>query len=180
MRLTRSRAVVSVLAVGCAAAVGGGAVIAQGQAPAPPAPPTGTLEVEVTTRQADSGYNAANPRARGIRIADVTAANGRITGPGALRGTTHFIQVITDRGTGGTRPRAFKLVALATFDFGNGDTLIGSAIVSPPASGRPEPVPGTILGGTGRFAGARGVGVQTFISRTRTTERSRFTFTFMP
>jgi hypothetical protein len=41
-------------------------------------------------------------------------------------------------------------------------------------------VPGTILGGTGRFAGARGVGVQTPISRTRTTERSRFTFTFMP
>jgi hypothetical protein len=179
MRFTKSRVIASMLAVSCVAA-GCGAVTAQGQAPAPPTPPTGTLEIDVTARQADAGFNPANPRARGPRIADIFASNGRITGPGALRGTTSIVQFITDRGTGGTRPRGVKIAALATFDFGNGDTLIGSAVLALPARGRPGPLPGTILGGTGRFAGARGVGVQTIISETRTTFRSRFTFTFMP
>jgi hypothetical protein len=180
MRLTRSRATAAALAVSCAAAVGGGAVIAQGQAPVPPGPPTGTLEFEVTVRSGDFGVNRAFARARGPHIGDVLALNGRITGPGALRGTVDAAQVITDQGNGRPNARGVRFGSRAYFDFGNGDTLIADAIISPDESDRTGRVEEAIVGGTGRFAGARGVGAQTRISDTRRESRSRFTFTFMP
>jgi hypothetical protein len=155
---------------------------AEGQAPQPPTAPTGTLQLDATIRSTPSsvGVNRVSSRARGPHVADLIASNGTFVGSGGLRGTVHATQIVTDQGDGRPQPRGLKYLALLAFDFGNGDTLIGSAFISTDDVTKQDPtVDGTVLGGTGKYAGARGIGVQRLLSQTAKAARSRFTFTFM-
>jgi hypothetical protein len=180
MRPRTPRAAAAAIAAVCAAVVGWGAIGAQGEAPAPP---VGTLQIDATSRPTPStfGINRVSRRAQGPHVGDILVSNGTFVEPGGRRGTWHSTRFVTDQGNGRPNARGVKYTAFVAFDFGHGDTLFASAFISPSdLSGPDAPVPGTVLGGTGRFAGARGTGVQTVLSDTRTALRSRFTFTFMP
>ena len=178
MRFTRPRVIASMLAVSCAAA-GGGAVIAQGQGPAVPAPPTGTLEFELVIdfRGNNIGINTASgraPRGQFPRPADLAVSRGTVRQNGQRVGR-YFLFNTGAAPARNRRGRGWVAIGSVVVDFGGGNQLnLGDAIVT-----REGNVTGPVVGGTGRFAGARGVATSR-ARQTRTQLVQTTTVQFMP
>jgi hypothetical protein len=175
MQLTRTRAAIGALTI----ALGTAGVIvvdAGGQAAAPP---TGTLEFDVVnqTSGATAGANpAGGPRQRFPRIADLMAGNGKVVIDGRSAGRWDTITVTTDRGNGRGGGDAGG-IAQGIVTIGQDALVLGGARVS--YHDRAD-VTGPITGGTGRYAGARGVAVSRVTQSTPRTLRQHFVLTFMP
>jgi hypothetical protein len=142
-------------------------------------PPTGTLVVKVKLSDVPSshGLNAATPRNKKRPVvADMVA--GTATLVGGHRGRGYDFQVVSYPGP---KPRkrykgGSATLGLTMYDFTGGDRLWLSCL-------RPDaPVdnPCAILGGTGRYAGARGTAVEGNFKDARHSQTFTTTFTFVP
>jgi hypothetical protein len=176
----RKRTLVVVTAV---AAVAGavGATVAGGQGAGPP---TGTLSFKVVFKEGQAnreGINPAVPRdKKRPKVADLSAGNVDIFSPeGQKIGRAHNFDVTTFEGAkkykGGAVTVGFPVV-----DFGGGNLLMAECIRvdAPPNNSC------AIIGGTGRFSGARGTAVEDFEHGVEDKKAKTFTLpvnvTFMP
>lgn len=138
----------------------------------------GTLDFSIVLKNTKSsqGINPAAPRnRRRPKVADMTAGNGELRVDGRRVGTAHSFEVTTDEGARRYRGGA---EFLQTFmgDFGKDDVIFGHCR----ASDDPRKNPCAVVGGTGRFAGARGIMTQGEVTGTKTTQTIRFRITFIP
>ena len=165
------------------AAAAGVATVAQGQAQA--APESGTLTYEVVTKfsarpspTSNPGVNPARPRDPDRQNpADMLALNARIVMDRKTVGRSHIVITHTYLGRG-RQQRGGAAIENVVEDFGNGDTLTYQGLVK--ATGRADVL--SVVGGTGRYAGADGTVKIEEISfnERRRVARERLTVTFTP
>jgi hypothetical protein len=177
----RKRTLVAVTAV-AAAAGAVAATVAGGQAAGPP---TGTLSFKVIFKEEGqsnrSGINPAVPRdKKRPKVADLAAGNVDVLSPeGQKIGRAHNFDVTTFEGAkkykGGAVTEGFPVV-----DFGGGNLLFAACI----REDAPTNNHCAIIGGTGRFSGARGTAVEDFEHGVEDKKAKTFTLpvnvTFMP
>jgi hypothetical protein len=139
--------------------VGVGATVAAGQGAGPPA---GTLSFNAVFKENSGnrdGINPAVPRdKKRPNVADLAAGNVDIFSPqGQKIGRAHNFDITTFEGArkykGGAVSEGFPVV-----DFGGGNFLFAACI----RTDAPANNSCAIIGGTGRFAGARGTAVEDF------------------
>jgi hypothetical protein len=169
------------VAVAAAALGAAGATVAGGQGASPP---TGTLSFNAVFKAGQSnreGINPAVPRnKKRPKVADMTAGNVDIFSPEGQRiGRAHDFDITTFEGA-----RKYKggavFVGNAVVDFGGGNLLFAQCLrVDAPSNNVCA-----IIGGTGRFAGARGTAVEDFQNAKEDKKAKTFTLpvtvTFMP
>jgi hypothetical protein len=158
------------LALGAGA---GAATIAGGQSGAPP---TGTLAFKVrigpeTNRQ---GINPAVPRdKKRPKVADLTAANADVLSmDGQKIGRAHDFDVTTFEGAKKYKGKAISY-GNSVIDFGGGNFLFAQCI----REDSPTNNNCAVIGGTGRFAGARGSAVEDSLHGVEDKKNHTFTFT---
>jgi hypothetical protein len=173
----------TVVAVAVAAAVSGavGATVAGGQGAGPP---TGTLSFNAVFKEGQAnreGINPAVPRdKKRPKVADMTAGNVDIFSPeGQKIGRAHNFDITTFEGAKKYKGGAVS-VGNPVVDFGGGNLLFAQCL----RSDSPSNNLCAIIGGTGRFAGARGTAVEDFQNAKEDKKAKTFTLpvnvTFMP
>jgi hypothetical protein len=154
------------LSVAGAALIAAVTVVAPGGAQQP-GPPTGTLDL--VTRERESTFKFVdNPPLRKESAGDMAVLRGRLRAAnGASQGRfqAYFVATI-----GGNFERAFRGQVSGTFMLPAGDVVISGV-----TDDKRDQEPLAIVGGTGSYAGARGVVV---VTDTRT--ETRFHLTFQP
>jgi hypothetical protein len=151
--------------VTCAALVGVIAVASSGAQS--PGPPTGSLDLVLRERDSSFRFVDNAPR-RKESAGDMAVISGRLRGAdGSPQGRlqAYFVAM-----KGGNFERAFRGQVTGSLVLPNGDITLGGV-----TDDRRDDEPLSIVGGTGAYAGARGVAV-VVDSRTET----RFQLTFMP
>jgi hypothetical protein len=143
------------VAVALGAAVFAGSTLAGGQSSGPP---SGTLSFKVrfTAQRNHQGINPAVPRnKKRPKVADLMAGNETLRSPDGQRiGRSHSFAVTTFEGARQYRGRAIQIENVV-MDFGAANFLFGQCI----AEDSPTNNNCAIIGGTGRYAGARGSAV---------------------
>jgi hypothetical protein len=183
MQVSASRRSFVVLgAITLALGVGAGAAtMAGGQSSA--GPPTGTLSFKVrlgleSNRQ---GINPAVPRdKKRPKVADLTAGNADVlTMDGQKIGRAHNFDVTTFEGAKKYKGKAVT-IGNAVVDFGGGNFLFAQCV----REDSPTNNNCAVIGGTGRFAGARGSAVEDSLHGVEDKKNHTFTVpitvTFMP
>ena len=158
-------------------ALGGGAgaaTIAGGQGSA--APPTGTLafQIRFTQQTSRQGINPAVPRnKKRPKVADLMAGNADVLSTeGQKIGRAHGFDVTTFEGAKKYEGKAIHLET-SVVDFGGGNFLFAHCV----AEDSPTNNNCAIVGGTGRFAGARGSAVEDFGHAVEDKKNKTFTVT---
>ncbi len=168
-----------VVALGMAvAATAAGTTVAIGQGTGGTLGPkaVGTTQFEVRIKQRDVGFNCGRQTTRQCmrnpRLGSITAGTGTVHDGSRRIGTAHFSNIITKRGRSGGE------MFLATIILNDGTVTLQGAT----AGGEDAPpVPSSITGGTGAYAGARGeVTEEPAQGGSRTEFRVRVTLTFIP
>jgi hypothetical protein len=180
MQSGRRRVVAASLSV-VAAAAGALAVTAGGQTAAPPA---GTLEFDVVQLNSARGVGANTGSGRPLggrrgrqhypHLADVLAYNGEVRVAGRPVGRVDGWQVLTDRGDGhfgGDASFADRMLVTIGAD----SILLGTSRYGNDVSAQ-EQAP--IEGGTGRYAGAKGVATDRLTSSSPDRQIEHYTLTF--
>ena len=149
------------------------------------APELGTLTYDVVTRfsrepspTSNPGVNPARPRDPDRQNpADLLALNARIVMGGKVVGRSHIVITHTYLGRG-RQQRGGAAIEHVVEDFGGGNTLSYQGVVK--NSPRPDVL--SVVGGTGRYAGADGTVKIEEISfdERRRIARERLTVTFTP
>jgi Allene oxide cyclase barrel like domain len=152
------------LGVACAALVTAIAVVGTSGAKQA-GPPTGTLDLVL--RQGDAKFKAVdNPPLRKESAGDMAIITGRLRGSdGTAQGRLQVYFVATKSGN---FDRAFRGQVSGSFVLPAGD-IVAEGVTDDARDQEPL----AIVGGTGSYAGARGVLV---VTDTRTETRFRFTF----
>jgi hypothetical protein len=173
----------SLVAAGAAAlALGaGGAAIAGGQGKA--GPPTGTLsfKVQIKDQRNLHGINPAVPRnKKRPKVADLSAANAPVFSIGGRRiGRAHNFEVTTFEGAKKYKGKAVTIGNIV-FDFGHGNLLFAQCV----REDSPTNNNCAIIGGTGRYSGARGSAVEDTAHGVENKKKKTFTYpvnvTFLP
>jgi hypothetical protein len=159
----------------------GGATIAGGQGSA--VPPTGTLSFKVQIKQQRnlSGINPAVPRSKTRpKVADLLAGNADILSlDGQKIGTVYNFDVTAFEGAKKYKGKAVG-VGTAVADFGGGNLLFAQCL----REDSPTNNNCAVVGGTGRYAGARGTAVEDFVNAVEDKKEKTFTLpvnvTFVP
>jgi hypothetical protein len=163
-------------------AVGAGAAsIAGGQGSG--GPPTGTLsfKVRITSQRTHHGVNPAVPRnKKRPKVADLMADNADILSmDGQKIGIGHDVGVTTFEGAKKYKGKAITLGNTA-IDFGGGNFLFMHCI----REDSPTNNNCAVIGGTGRYGGARGTAVEDAVHGVEDKKHKTFTFpvtvTFLP
>jgi hypothetical protein len=143
---------VAALATTAVVAAGAGTALGQGDG----GPPSGSLNFSVRLHFARQGFNPAVPGSKTRpKVADLVAFNADILVDGKKVGRSETFHVTTFEG--GKKYRGFQLLSgLDVYDFGHGDVLWLSCL----REDSPADNPCAVIGGTGRFAGARGSAVE--------------------
>jgi hypothetical protein len=174
----------TLVAVTAAAAVAGavGATVAGGQGAGPP---TGTLSFKVIFKEhapaSRSGINPAVPRDRKRpKVADLAAGNVDVFTPeGQKIGRAHNFDITTFEGAKKYKGGAVT-IGNPVVDFGGGNLLFAQCL----RADSPTNNSCAIIGGTGRFSGARGTAVEDFQHGVEDKKAHTFTLpvnvTFMP
>ena len=162
-------AIVVALVAGAAAAT-----IAGGQSSA--GPPTGTLQFKVRIGGASNheGINPATPRdKKRPKVADLSAANADVLSmDGQKIGRAHDFDVTTFEGAKKYKGKAI-FYGNSVVDLGAGNFLFAQCI----REDSPTNNSCAIIGGTGRFAGARGSAVEDTNHGVEDKKHHTFTFT---
>jgi hypothetical protein len=167
------------VAAGTTAAIAAGAGTAIGQGS--DGPPTGTFSFDVAIAHAKSSSNlnpARGSKNQGPVIAEVAAANANLLIAGKKVGRGYHAEVVTFR----PHKKRYRGGAVFTqtnaYDFGSGTVLFMSCL----AREVPEPNLCAVVGGTGRYAGARGAAVEQFppVKETKKVTVIRVKVTFTP
>jgi hypothetical protein len=152
----------------------GGATIAGGQGTA--VPPTGTLSFKVQAKDQRnlSGINPAVPRNRKRpKVADLQAGNAAVLSTDGQRiGKAHNFDITTFEGAKKYKGGAVS-IGNAVVDFGNGDVLYAQCL----REDSPSNNNCAVIGGTGRYSGARGTAVEDFTNAVEDKKARTFTFT---
>lgn len=180
MACVQKRALIAAGALALALAAGV-TTIAGGQGGA--GPPTGTLtfKVQVTMQPNRHGINPAVPRdKKRPKVADLMADNGDILSmDGQKIGIGHDFGVTTFEGAKKYKGKAIDLGTTAV-DFGAGNFLFMHCI----REDSPTNNICAVVGGTGRYAGARGSAVEDAVHGVEDKKKKTFTFpvtvTFLP
>ncbi|CAA9512580.1 MAG: hypothetical protein AVDCRST_MAG13-2882 [uncultured Solirubrobacteraceae bacterium] len=168
-----------VVALGLAvAATAAGATVAVGQGTGGTVGPgaVGTKVLEVRIKERDVGFHCDRQTTRQCfrnpRLGSLSAGTGTVYEGTTRVGTAHFTNIITKRGRSGGE------IFLATVLLGDGTiTLQGASAGGEDA----PPIPSSITGGTGAYAGARGVETEEQApGGSRSEFRIRITLTFIP
>jgi hypothetical protein len=180
MTVTNKR---SLVAVGAATLVvgAGGATIAGGQGSA--GPPSGTLsfKVQVDSNQTRQGINPAVPRdKKRPKVADLAAANADVLSmDGQKIGKAHNFDITTFEGAKKYKGKSISM-GDSVVDLGGGNFLFAQCV----REDSPTNNNCAIVGGTGRYAGARGSAVEDSLHAVEDKKNKTFTFmvtvTFMP
>jgi hypothetical protein len=159
----------------------GGATIAGGQGKA--GPPTGTLsfKVQIKDQRNLHGTNPAVPRnKKRPKVADLMAGSARVLSIGGRRiGRAHDFDITTFEGA---KKYKGKAVAIGNFvvDFGKGNLLFAQCVREDSETNNNC----AIIGGTGRYSGARGSAVEDFAHGVENKKKKTFTLpvnvTFVP
>jgi hypothetical protein len=166
----------SLVAVGAATLVlgAGGATIAGGQGSA--GPPTGTLsfKVQATDQASRRGINPAVPRdKKRPKVADLMAQNADVLSMDGQRiGKAHNFDVTTFEGAKKYKGKAVAM-GNSVVDLGAGNFLFAQCL----AEDSPTNNSCAIIGGTGRYSGARGSAVEDFAHAVEDKKNKTFTFT---
>jgi hypothetical protein len=180
MSVTSKRALVALGAL--TLVVGAGAAsIAGGQGSG--GPPTGTLsfKVRITQQPNHNGINPAVPRnKKRPKVADLMAANADILSMTGQRiGRAHDVNVTTFEGARKYKGKAIG-ISNTVYDFFGGDFLFTECV----REDSPTNNSCAVIGGTGRFAGARGSAIEDFTHGVENKKTGTFigpvTVTFMP
>jgi hypothetical protein len=159
------------LAVGAGATA---ATIAGGQSGA--GPPTGTLsfKVRLNTSASRNGINPAVPRdKKRPKVADMTASNADLLSTdGRKIGVGHDFDVTTYEGAKKYKGKAL-FYGNAVLDFGSGNFLFEQCV----REDSPTNNSCAVIGGTGIYAGARGVAVEDANHGVEDKTNRTFTFT---
>ncbi len=158
----------------------GGATIAGSQDGA--GPPTGTMSFKVRMEDKPNvrGINPAVPRDRKRpKVSDLMAGNATILATeGQPIGTAHFVDITTFEGARRYRGRAVSS-ASSVYRFSDGQLFMQCVAVDLPINNDCA-----VIGGTGRYAGARGVAVEDYRAGVEDRRKRTFTLpvnvTFMP
>jgi len=144
---------------------------------------TGTLEVQIrfTDNRRSQGINPAVPRnKKRPKVADLMAANADVLSTeGQKIGRAHGFDVTTFEGAKKYKGKAIQITTDA-IDLGAGNFLFAHCV------GEDSPTNNNcaIVGGTGRFAGARGSAVEDFVHGVEDKKNKTFTLpvtvTFVP
>jgi hypothetical protein len=180
MASVQKRALVAAGALALALAAGA-TTVAGGQGGA--GPPTGTLafKVQVNLRPNHQGINPAVPRnKRRPKVADLMAGNGDLLSTdGQKIGIGHDFGVTTFEGAKKYKGKAIAIGTTA-MDFGSGNFLFFHCI----REDSPTNNSCAVVGGTGRYAGARGSAVEDTVHAVEDKKNKTLTFpvtvTFMP
>jgi Dirigent-like protein len=157
---------VILLSAACAALLTAIAVVATSGAQQP-APPTGTLDLVIRQRESTFKF-VDNPPLRKESAGDMAIITGRLRGTdGSRQGRLQAYFVATKSGN---FDRAFRGQISGTFMLRAGDIVVAGVTDDKRAHDRAP-----IVGGTGSYAGARGVLV---VTDTKT--QTRFHLTFLP
>jgi hypothetical protein len=164
-----------------AAVVGAGATVAVGQGASPP---TGTLSFNAVFKEGQSNREGFNPAAPGNKkrpkVADLSAGNVDIFSPqGQKIGIAHNFDVTTFEGAKKYKGGAVSMGSVVV-DFGGGNLLFAHCMRTDSEANNSC----AIIGGTGRFSGARGTAVEDFAHATQDRKAGTSTLpvqvTFMP
>jgi hypothetical protein len=173
MAVVKKRALVAAGAVTLAVGAGA-ATIAGGQGSA--GPPTGTLsfKVQIGPQPSHNGINPAVPRdKKRPKVADLSAANGDVLSmDGQKIGRAHDFDVTTFEGAKKYKGKAI-FFGNSVVDFGGGNFLFVQCI----REDSPTNNNCAIVGGTGRYSGARGSAVEDFVHGVEDKKNKTFTFT---
>jgi hypothetical protein len=160
----------------------GGAAIAGGQGES--GPPTGTLSFKVRVhfkKERLHGINPAVPRnKKRPKVADMTAENAQVLSTDGQRiGRVHNFDITTFEGAKKYKGKAVS-IGNAVVDFGAGDMLFAQCV----REDSPTNNNCAIIGGTGRYSGARGTAVEDFNGAVEDKQAGTFTLpinvTFIP
>jgi len=152
----------------------GAATMAGGQGSA--GPPTGTLsfKVQATDQASRGGINPAVPRdKKRPKVADLMAGNADVLSMDGQRiGKAHNLDVTTFEGAKKYKGKAVS-IGNAVVDFGGGNFLFAQCLRedSPANNGC------AIIGGTGRYSGARGSAVEDYTHAVEDRKSRTYTFT---
>jgi hypothetical protein len=166
----------SLLVAGAATLVvgAGAATIAGGQGSA--GPPTGTLsfKVQATPQASRGGINPAVPRnKKRPKVADLTAGNADVLSmDGQKIGKAHTFDVTTFEGAKKYKGKAVSM-GNAFVDFGAGNFLFAQCV----REDSPANNSCAIIGGTGRYSGARGSAVEDYTHAVEDKKNKTFTYT---
>jgi hypothetical protein len=156
-------------------AVGAGVTtIAGGQSSA--GPPTGTLsfKVQIGPQRSHEGINPAVPRdKKRPKVADLMAGNVDVLSmDGKKIGRAHNFDITTFEGAKKYKGKAIT-VGNSVVDFGAGNFLFAQCI----REDSPTNNNCAVIGGTGRFSGARGSAVEDSLHGVEDKKNKTFTFT---
>ena len=144
------------IAVGavCAALASAGTALSQGTA----GPPTGTLDVTVRISvKSRPGINPGVPRDKTRPVVgDLITTRQALLVEGKRAGFAHHVEMTTFVPRGKKYRGGAQIINRTAYDFGGEDTLFTSCI----AEDSPTPNRCVIMGGTGRYAGARGTATE--------------------
>jgi hypothetical protein len=166
----------SLLAAGAVTlAVGAGAAtIAGGQGSA--GPPTGTLafKVQIGPQHSREGINPAVPRdKKRPKVADLMAGNADVLSmDGQKIGKVQNIDITTFEGAKKYKGKAISM-GNAVVDFGGGNFLFAQCV----REDSPTNNNCAVIGGTGRYSGARGSAVEDSVHGVLDKKHKTFTFT---
>jgi hypothetical protein len=172
------------IAVGCAAAVAATAVGVTAAGGQSAGPPSGTLSFKVVIKENAGRRDRKNLAIPGDkerpRVADLEANNVDVLSTDGQRiGIAHNFDITTFEGAKKYKGRAVT-IGDAVVDFGGGNLLFAQCI----REDSPTNNNCAILGGTGRFAGARGSAVEDAQHAVEDKKNKTFTVpinvTFMP
>jgi hypothetical protein len=173
MAVVKKRSVVAAGAVTLVVGAGA-ATIAGGQGSA--GPPTGTLafKVQIAPQQSREGINPAVPRdTKRPKVADLSAANADVLSMDGQRiGKGHNFDVTTFEGAKKYKGKAI-FFGNTFVDFGGGNFLFAQCV----REDSPTNNNCAIVGGTGRYAGARGSAVEDTVHGVEDKKNKTFTFT---
>lgn len=166
----------AVLALGA-----GGATIAGSQSSA--GPPTGTLSVKIQIKDQPrlSGINPAVPRnKKRPKVADMFAGTADVLSlEGQKIGTAHNFDVTTFEGARKYKGKAVS-IGNSVVDLGGGNMVFAQCV----REDSPTNNNCAVIGGTGRYSGARGSAVEDFVNGVEDKKNKTFTYqvnvTFMP
>jgi hypothetical protein len=175
MRITSKRSVFVLGAITAALGIGAGAAtMAGGQSSA--GPPTGTLsfKVRIGPQANRQGINPAVPRdKKRPKVADLQAGNVDVLSmDGQKIGRAHNFDITTFEGAKRYKGKAIT-IGNAVVDFGGGNFLFAQCL----REDSPTNNSCAVIGGTGRYAGARGSAVEDSVHGVEDKKAKTFTFT---
>jgi hypothetical protein len=174
MGITSKRSVFALGAIAVALGAGAGAAtIAGGQSSA--GPPTGTLsfKVRIGPQANRQGINPAVPRdKKRPKVADLQAGNADVLSmDGQIIGRAHNFDITTFEGAKKYKGKAVT-VGNSVIDLGGGNFLFAQCV----REDSPTNNNCAVIGGTGRYAGARGSAVEDSAHGVEDKKAKTFTF----